>query len=241
MNPIDKRDLELLREKFGEGEALEGALKRVESGEPLAYVIGEWYFYGLTFALNSECLIPRPDTEHTVERAIRDIPRGGSFIDLCTGSGCIAVSVLKHRPDLRAYAAEISHKACLMARKNAEMNGVADRLTLIEGDIFELSCGDIPKFDTVISNPPYIRSDVVPTLEVAKSEPTMALDGGRDGLDFYRHILKNFPAALKEGGEFIFEIGYDQAEDIRDLAEENGMDALILKDYGGNDRVAVVK
>ena len=234
---IDRRDLELLSEKFGQGQAFENAKERVVSGEPLAYVIGEWYFYGLTFLLDSSCLIPRPDTEHVVDKAIEVLPKGGFFIDLCTGSGCIAVSVLKHRPDLTALGIDISEGALAKARENAAKNGVGDRLTLIQGDVFKLTGERLPLCDAIISNPPYIRSDVVPTLEVAKSEPVSALDGGEDGLDFYRHILSELAFALKKDGAFIFEIGYDQAEQILDLAKENGASGSVFKDYGGNDRV----
>ena len=243
MELLDRRDLELLREKYGEGEELKKAIGRVQSGEPLAYVIGEWYFYGLTFSLNESCLIPRPDTEHAVEAAIKMLPKGGCFIDLCTGSGCIAVSVLKHRPDVTAYALEIAPAALEKAEFNAKANGVSERIRFIGADVFALDPieAGLPQFDAVVSNPPYIRSDVVPTLEVSKSEPLAALDGGADGLDFYRHILKAYAPTLKDGGTFIFEIGYDQGDDIKALAEERNMSCEVSRDYGGNDRVAVIR
>ena len=236
MTLIDKRDLALLKEKFTDG-ALEAAIKRVQDGEPLAYVLGEWYFYGLTFKLNSACLIPRPDTEHVVEAAIDTLENGGCFIDLCTGSGCIAVSVLKNRPDLTAYALELSAEALEMAKVNAKENGVSDRITFINADVFRFDPMTLPRLDAVISNPPYIKSAVVPTLEVSKSEPKMALDGGSDGLDFYRHIISAYKGVLKENGSFIFEIGYDQGSDLLALSELNGLSCDIRKDYGGNDRV----
>lgn len=238
MTPIDKRDAALLRERFPEDKAYNEALARVEGGEPLAYVLGEWYFYGLTFKLSDACLIPRPDTEHVVERAINGIKKGGKFIDLCTGSGCIAISVLKNRPDLTAYALDISDGALEKARENAVLNGVSDRITFIKRDIFDFEPSELPAFSAVISNPPYIRSDVVPTLEVAKSEPWAALDGGEDGMDFYRFIIKKYRDKLTRDGEFIFEIGYDQGEAIRLLCEQNELSCEITKDYGGNDRVA---
>ena len=240
MTPIDKRDRALLEEAFPEGKDFDRALARLKSGEPLAYVLGEWYFYGLTFKLNDACLIPRPDTEHVVDKAIAGIKKGGCFIDLCTGSGCIAVSVLKNRPDLTAYALDISGRALEKAKENATLNGVSDRITFIEGDVFAFEPSELPAFAAVISNPPYIRSDVVPTLEVAKSEPWEALDGGEDVMDFYRFIIKKYCDKLTRGGEFIFEIGYDQGEAIRLLARQNGLDCEITKDYGGNDRVARV-
>lgn len=239
MTLIDKRDLALLKEKFSE-QALEKAVELVRSGEPLAYVLGEWYFYGLTFKLNKACLIPRPDTEHVVEAAINTVKKGGRFIDLCTGSGCIAISVLKNRPDLTAYALEISAKALEMAKKNAEANGVSDRLTFIEANVFDFDPASLPGLNAVISNPPYIRSEVVPTLEVSKSEPITALDGGSDGLDFYRHIMSAYKGVSENGGCFIFEIGYDQGSDLTTLSRSYGMSCEIRKDYGGNDRVAIL-
>ena len=240
MNLTDKRDLALLKEKFSENE-LAGAIKRVENGEPLAYVIGEWYFYGLTFKLNDACLIPRPDTEHIVEKAIETLPKNGKFIDLCTGSGCIAISVLKNRPDLTAYALDISEKAIEAAKENATLNGVRDRLTLLRADIFKFDANTLTALDAVISNPPYIQSSVVPTLEVAKCEPVTALDCGEDGMDFYRFIVQNYKNKLTPNGKFIFEIGYDQKKDITTLANEHDLICQIYKDYGGNDRVSVIE
>lgn len=239
MQTLNTRELALLKEKFSGGE-LENAISRVQSGEPLAYVLGEWYFYGLTFKLNSDCLIPRPDTEHIVDKATELIPKNGTFIDLCTGSGCIAVALKKHRPDLTGYALDISDGALTAARTNAEENGTA--ITFIKGDVLsgEAEC-TLPALNAVISNPPYIQSDVLKTLDVAKTEPLLALDGGDDGLMFYRNIIKNYAKLLKDDGVFIFEIGFDQRCGITDIANENGFTCSVYKDYGQNDRVAVLK
>lgn len=239
LNKMTARELSFLKEKFSDGE-LDAAVKRVQSGEPLAYVLGEWYFYGLTFSLNSDCLIPRPDTEHVVEKAIQTLPKGGRFIDLCTGSGCIAVSILKNRPDLTAYALDISALALEKAKSNAATNDVDDRIEFILADIFKLDANTLPEFDAVISNPPYIRSAVVKTLDVAKTEPITALDGGEDGLDFYRFILEKYRSRLSQNGNFIFEIGYDQGADMLSLAEASGLSCQIFKDYSQNDRVALI-
>lgn len=246
LKDISSRDIALIQEKYGDGEESEKALKKVISGEPLAYVLGEWYFYGLTFRLNSDCLIPRPDTEHIVDAAIKLIPKNGIFADLCTGCGCIAISVLKNRPDLKAYALDISDKALEAAEENAKANGIAsgrlrdgNRLELIAADIFRY-CPENQEPDAVISNPPYIKTDVIPTLETVKHEPVIALDGGKDGLDFYRHILKLYKNVLKKNGFFIFEIGYDEGQDIIKIARENQMRCSITKDYGGNDRTAII-
>ena len=235
-----KRELTFLAEHFS-GHALEHAALRVDNGEPLAYVIGEWYFYGLTFKLNKDCLVPRPDTEHVVDRAIELLPHGGSFADLGCGCGCIAVSILKTRPDTRALLCDLSHGAVEMARLNARAAGVESRADFVLGDMREKnSIPDGAAFDAIISNPPYIRSDVLPTLSAqVRSEPILALDGGADGLDFYRVILDLHLSHLKPRGHMIFEIGYDQANDVRRLCVEHALDCSVFRDYGGNDRVAV--
>ncbi len=246
MSPNDF-ELEILKEHFC-GDELVGAIKRFESGEPLAYIIGEWYFYGRTFKLNTDCLIPRPDTEHIVEKVMELLPKDGAFADLCTGSGCIAVSVLAERSDASAIAVDISDNALKMASLNAALNGVPcsngldhkKRISFLQKDVFELTLPN-KTFDVIVSNPPYIRSEVIPTLETVQHEPKLALDGGSDGLDFYRHIVSYFSLALKENGVFVFEIGYDQREDISAIAKENGFICEVFRDYGGNDRVAVLR
>ena len=237
MAELSRLEKEILHEHFGDGDGYTEAVKKVESGEPLAYVIGEWYFYGFTFKLNSACLIPRPDTEHIVEAAISRIPRGGRFADLCTGSGCITVSVLKNRSDLSGEGYDISEDALLMAKENAELNGVNASFSRLD------VLGAEPEkeiYDAVVSNPPYVKSSVIPTLDTVQREPMAALDGGEDGLVFYREIVRRYKPSLKENGIFIFEIGYDQGEDIRSIAFENGLSCEVTKDYGGNDRVAVL-
>ena len=239
---IDQRDLSLICEKFTDENELKAAVERVENGEPLAYVLGEWYFYGLTFKLNGDCLIPRPDTEHIVESAIGLLPKGGRFIDLCSGSGCIGISVLHCRPDTEGDALEISPNAYSVSVEHGESIGVSKRYHPVCGDLFRYEPSG--KYDCVISNPPYIRSDVIPTLvsSVKDHEPLRALDGGESGMDFYRYILKEYREHLTDGGCFIFEIGYDQREDITALAEELGYGyCRVTKDYGGNDRVAIIK
>lgn len=239
---ISQRELSLLRERLTDEAELALAVERVENGEPLAYVLGEWYFYGLTFKLNRDCLIPRPDTEHIVDKAISLLPRGGRFTDLCSGSGCIAISVLYSRPDTVGEAVEISPLAHAVSVENGEACGVSERFYPVCGDIFEYTPKE--KYDCVISNPPYIRSSVIPTLDVSvkEHEPLRALDGGESGMDFYRYILNAYRACLTDGGCFIFEIGYDQREDITALARELGYGyCAVEKDYGGNDRVAVIR
>ncbi|MBE6610189.1 MAG: peptide chain release factor N(5)-glutamine methyltransferase [Ruminococcaceae bacterium] len=239
LHKMTNRELQFLKEKYS-GNELTEAIKRFESGEPLAYVLGEWYFYGLTFKLNDACLIPRPDTEHIVEKTIETVKKGGAFADLCTGSGCIAISVLNSRPDLTCFSYDISEKALEKARENAALNGVSERVNFACADVFTLELEE-NSLDCIVSNPPYIQTAVIDTLETVQREPRIALDGGSDGLDFYRHIIEHFAPALKSDGCFIFEIGYDQADALRALASSHSLSCSVFKDYGGNDRCAVLK
>ncbi len=233
------RELGFLKEHF-DGEELDKAIERFDSGEPLAYMIGEWYFYGLTFKLNESCLIPRADTEHVVEKAIHVLPKNGHFADLCTGSGCIAISVSANRSDCTGYACDISCEAVKKAKENAVLNGTSAQLDFDIAEIFELKLPE-NEFDLIISNPPYIRTDVIPTLGTVTHEPKRALDGGTDGMRFYAHIVENLAHALKSDGAFLFEIGYDQRAEITALAEKNGFSCEVTKDYGGCDRVAFLR
>ena len=230
----DFRERALIREKYPDEADFLAAVERMKAGEPLGYVLGEWYFYGLTFLLNRDCLIPRPETEHLVEYLIGNLPKNAFFLDLCTGSGCIAISVLKHRPDCTALAADLSEGALEMAKKNAAMNGVSERITFVRADILNdiVLPGDT---DAIASNPPYIRKDVIPTLsEQVRREPVLALDGGEDGLIFYRRLVNDYLPNMKKGAFLAVEIGYDQGDAMRAL----GCDA-VYRDYSGNDRVAV--
>ncbi len=132
---LSKRDEALLRNKFPDPRDYEQAVRRLENREPLAYVLGEWYFYDEVYRVSPACLVPRPDTEHLVEELIRRLPKGAVFADLCTGSGCIAISTLAHRPDCRAVAVDLSKDALALARENASLNGVADRVEFRHADV----------------------------------------------------------------------------------------------------------
>ncbi len=239
---------------------LDEALEKRCDGYPIQYILGEWYFYGERYIVNENCLIPRSDTEILVEKAIELLPPNAVFADLCTGSGCIAISVLAHRPDCRAYAIELYEDTLALAAENAALNGVSDRFIPVKADVlkqFDLEIfrtgsstvnayvsdfgGASPILDALISNPPYIRSDVVPTLKRELSyEPQAALDGGGDGLDFYRAILEKHLPLLKKDGFVAFEIGYDQGRDMTELAEKHSLKCDIIKDLSANDRVAVL-
>ncbi len=206
---------------------------------PLQYILGKWWFARCTFFVNENCLIPRADTELIVEMAMKRLPQNARFADLCTGSGCIAIATLDLRPDTFADAFELYPATLDLARKNAEYNKVSDRFTPILGNVLEKNTLGDKKYDAIISNPPYIRSEVIPTLEKeVLTEPCAALDGGDDGLDFYRVIIGEYGKYLRPGGLMLLEIGWDQAKEIAAIASTAGYRCEIYKDYGGNDRVA---
>ena len=224
--------------------ALADAVRRRAQRYPLQYLLGEWQFYRQSYEVSPDCLIPRADTEVLVEEAIRSLPPNAYFADLCTGSGCIAVSILAERPDTRAVAVEKFGQTLSLAVRNAAKNGVSERFEPIEGDV--LTEGFLPKgvrFDAILSNPPYIRKDVLKTLEPELyAEPVVALDGGEDGLLFYRAILQNCARHLDANGFFLFEIGYDQAASLCRLGREAAFsEARVLRDYGGNDRAVLLR
>jgi len=233
----------LLKEKFSDNVAYNKAIERLENGEPFAYVIGEWYFYDETYRVSPDCLIPRPETEHLVEWLIKNLPQNGAFLDLCTGSGCIAISTLAHRKDLTALAVDISEKALEIAKQNAVQNGVSDRISFIQADVLNADFLGDRKFDVIVSNPPYIRSDVIDTLSVqVKNEPRIALDGGSDGLDFYRAIAKNYAQALKPGGYLCFEFGMGQGDAVCAILEMNGYTILErTRDYNDRERAVIAQ
>ena len=209
---------------------------------PLQYILGKWWFARCTFFVDENCLVPRADTELIVELAMKNLPQGARFADLCTGSGCIAVATLDLRSDTVADAYELYPKTLDLAKKNAELNKVGDRFTPILCDVLKNDALGEKKYDAIISNPPYIRSDVIPTLEKeVLTEPKAALDGGEDGLIFYRSIVENFGKNLEDDGFFLFEIGYDQAEDITKIANEHGYSCKIYKDLGACDRAALLR
>ena len=218
------------------------AIEKRCSGYPLQYVIGKWWFARCVFEVDENCLVPRPDTETVVMEAVRHIPQDERFVDLCTGSGCIAIALCDLRPDLRGIAVELYPKTLEIARRNAVKNHVEGRLCFAQGDVLSGEVLGDEKYCAIISNPPYIRCDVIDTLSrEVLHEPRVALDGGEDGLVFYRAIVEKYKKNLREDGVFILEIGYDQADDIARIARENGFDCSIVKDLGGRDRVALLK
>lgn len=215
--------------------------KRIKEGEPMQYIFGYAYFYGLEILCKENVLIPRADTETAVEIAVKTLPQNSVFADICCGTGCIAAAVLYNRRDLQAVCAGINEDAVNLTQKNLEKYGLLDRADVVLSDVFS-DWSALPDFGAVVSNPPYIKAaDMEDLPENVKREPYNALCGGDDGLDFYKRIIKAVKERLKEKTHIIFEIGYDEAADVTALAAENGLDAVIVKDISGNDRVAILK
>ena len=214
-------------------------VKRRQSGEPLQYILGECEFMSLDFYVESGVLIPRSDTETLVEAVIEktDENKQVKILDICTGSGCIGISTAHFRPGAYVDLIDISDKAIEIAEKNIIRNNVQRRVKVQKMDILN----EYPreKYDIVVSNPPYIETDVIDTLqtEVKNHEPRLALDGGRDGLIFYRRITEIAPEILKKGGMLAFEIGYNQGEAVSALMEKDFGDVRIIQDFSKNDRV----
>lgn len=237
-------------------------IRRRINGEPVQYIVGHIEFLGLTIKVGRGVLIPRPETELLVQEVItvvkseelgvrsnnntasvapfasRLTPHSSlSFLDLCTGSGCIALALAREFPDAEVFGTDVSREALVYAKKNARANDVKN-LTFLHGSLFEPVRGK--KFKIITANPPYIRREELDTLqrEIRDWEPVAALDGGQDGLDFYRKILSLANNHLKPGGFIFFELGYDQAEAVQKLAREQGFeDIAIIKDYSGIGRI----
>ncbi len=205
---------------------------------PLQHLTGEQDFMGLTFQVNEHVLIPRQDTEILVEEVLKELHDGMRILDMCTGSGCILISLLHYSNGCQGVGADISEKALAVACENAKrFLGGEGSAVFLQSDLFEHVTG---KYEFIVSNPPYIRSDVIPTLmpEVRDHEPMRALDGAEDGLYFYRRIVADGRAYLVRGGKLYFEIGHDQAEAVSALMRDAGfLEVTVVKDYAGLDRV----
>lgn len=220
--------------------------KRRRAGEPVAYLTGVREFYGRPFRVDARVLIPRPDTEILVEVALartRHISLSARVLDLCTGSGCVAVTLGRERPTTRVLAVDISPGALAVARENALRLGAVN-VGFLQGDLFA-ALGAIPsqrapRFDLITANPPYIPDDEIPTLQadIRDFEPRLALSGGQDGLDFVRRIVAEAPAFLDEGGVLAIEIAAGQSPAAREIFEAEGFVAIeTTRDLGGHERV----
>ncbi len=230
-------------------EILRGMVKRCGNHEPLAYLIGRCEFYSLPFKITPDCLIPRPETELLVERAIEFLrKRSGTqqVLDLCTGSGCIAIAIAKNYKDCLVTATDICDKALAIAAENAATLKLSDKIQYLCGDLFApLIEGIESQFDLIVSNPPYVSEAEFAKLapNVRNYEPRQALYGGPDGLDVYRRILRQASDFLKPDGVLMMEIGYAQGPAIRELIDATGQfaPARIEKDLSKNDRIVIAR
>ncbi len=255
---VGTADLLCDRDRQYENDDLETAVRKRLTGYPIQYILGEWYFFGCRFRVSPVCLIPRPDTEVLVEEALKRIKPGSVVADLCTGSGCIATALLANRLDIPLCAGlELFSDTLALAKENAESNGVGSRFLPVCADLLTDGAAclrdairtHLPhrqncEFDMIVSNPPYIRESELPGLAAELSyEPQAALNGGEDGLTFYRAILSQYGELLHPDGWLLLEIGYDQADDIRRLSEEFGRwtVAAVCRDLGEHDRVVCLK
>lgn len=213
-------------------------------GEPLQYILGEQSFYGYDFIVDKHVLIPRFETEELVEKALQWVKDEGAIklIDMCTGSGCIGLSLLKECPDLSGILVDLSDEALQIATRNTVRLNLEDRVQLINSDLFDrVPDGEV---DIIVSNPPYIVTEVIKDLEeeVKMSEPTMALDGGDDGLNFYRRIIREAKGYLRKEGLLIVEIGYDQMEQVKKIFTDEGYSYIKgFQDMSGKDRIVLAK
>lgn len=220
------------------------AIKRRLKREPFSYIMGDVGFYNECYITTPAVLVPRQDTEILVDYAVKNLRVGARFLDICTGSGCIAISVLNNTNETTALAIDISSDAIDVAKRNRELNlgeSGESRLSFKVADALTLECDE--RFDAILSNPPYIAEDVYKGLEAEIFfEPRIAfVGGGEDGGDFYRDLTAKYKSNLSDDGFIAYEIGYDQGELLCSIAEQEGFFCEIIKDYSGNDRVAVLR
>ena len=238
--PVSRQQLDILHD----------LVKRAGQDEPVAYLVGKTEFYSLELNVTPDCMIPRPETELLVERAIEFLRtrRDTQFVcDLCTGCGCIAVAIAKNYPDARIIATDICDAALAVAAGNIEKHQLKERITLLCGDLFDpiISGLDVDKFDLVACNPPYVSTAEYEKLDknVKDYEPKVALFAGVDGLDIYRRVIEKADRFLKPDAALMLEIGYAQGQAVRQLLEQTGAftEIKIEKDIHNNDRIAIAK
>ena len=227
--------------------AVEMAVERLVGGEPLAYVLGEWDFYGLRLEVNKNVLIPRDDTCAVTELAIRNalfLEQAPRILDLCTGSGCIGLAVASRVKDARVTLGDISKDALAVAKRNVAASHMTGRVSCIQIDALSKPQAFLGKFDMIVSNPPYVTTMEMETLphSVLDFEPHLALLGGADGLDFYRAITENYKDALKDGGYLCYEFGEDQGDSVCNILEKNGFTIIErAKDFNDRERAVIAR
>lgn len=226
----------------------EEMVQRRLAGEPVAYITGVWEFRGLPMEVSRDVLIPRVDTEVLAETAIKYLKDTGRLdarvLDLCSGTGCIGCAIAAELPRVRVVLSDVSPEAMEISRRNVSRNGLDGRISFLPADVMKLPPLMTGSFDLVVSNPPYIPTVEIMTLDpsVRDYEPVWALDGGEDGLDFYRAILKNWALVIRQGGELMFEVGEDQAERVKDLMRMAGLrEARSFPDTQNIQRVVAAK
>ena len=236
---ILNRDYKLSREQENEFLRL---IQIRKNKMPIKYILGECEFMGMDFIVNEGVLIPRPDTEVLVEEVIKHINESGytKICDVCSGSGAIGISIAKFIKNVNVMLYDISEETLVVAEANIKRFDLSIRVNVKSSDLLQVPIEQNEKFDVVVSNPPYIREDVIPTLmeDVKNYEPFIALSGGSDGLDFYRRITQESLNVLEKGGLLAFEIGYEQREDVTNILSKAGYIQIeCIKDLSGNDRV----
>lgn len=241
---VHKRNQFLFDKELAKVEAL---VTRRLAGEPLQHLIGEWEFYGLTMKVSRDTLIPRPDTETLAECGINYLKnRGGKcrVLDLCCGTGCVGIAVMKHSDcDLHGVFGDLSREALAVCRENIVNHGLSGRAMTVVLDATKPWTPTLGKFNLILCNPPYIPTGDIPGLDVeVRHEPVMALDGGTDGLDFYRAIVTGYREALQIGGLLAFEVGFDQADAVMALGRDAGYnDVTTASDLTGVRRVVLCR
>ena len=228
-------------------EGVENGLKRLLAGEPIAYILGQWEFYGLPMIVSPKVLIPRDDTCAVAELAIKQalfLDKDPRILDLCCGSGCIGLAVASRVKDAKVTLADVSQEALAVAKENTALNKLTGRVRCVQADALKPAFPFLGKFDLIVSNPPYITGQEMLELPVSVKdyEPHLALYGGEDGLDFYRAIAQNFAPALKPGGYLCFEFGMGQGDDVCQILTENGYTILDrTRDYNSRERAVLAQ
>lgn len=241
---VDKTKLLMMKDELVEEDILEKFSEMladyIVDEIPIEYILGYTYFYGNKIKVNNNVLIPRDETEELVEKALEYIGSGDKVLDLCTGSGAIAISLKKERVDCEMTASDISFKALEVAKDNAKENGC--NIEFVEGDLLYPFIIGNRKFDVIVCNPPYVSNDFEIN-NIVKHEPSLALFADNNGLENYEIIIKNLTKVLNEKGVILFEIGYDQKDAILEICKDNleKYDAVCYKDISGNDRMIVIK